>query len=102
MPRKTVRVGLASEFVAIALFALCELADPILDPRKAEGHVLAYRSWLPNPSETIGVRLTDEAMHPILPAGSIVAVDRSVTDPSKLHGQIVAARPNGKSDDSLA
>ena len=34
-------------------------------------------------------------MHPILPAGSIVAVDRSVTDPLKLHGQIVAARPDG-------
>ena len=33
-------------------------------------------------------------MHPILPAGSIVAVDRSVTDPLKLHGQIVAARPD--------
>ena len=34
-------------------------------------------------------------MHPILPAGSIVAVDRSVTDPAKLHGQIVAACPEG-------
>ena len=95
-PGKRLRAGVASEFVAIALYPLSELADPILDPGKAEGHVLAYRSWLPNPSETIGVRLTDEAMHPILPAGSIVAVDRSVTDPSKLHGQIVAARPNGK------
>ena len=35
-------------------------------------------------------------MHPILPVGSIVAVDRSVTDPLKLHGQIVAARPDGE------
>ena len=56
--------------------------------------MLAYRHWLPNPRDTIGVRLTDEAMHPILPAGSIVAVDRSVTDPRRLNGQIVAARPN--------
>jgi hypothetical protein len=39
--------------------------------------------------------LTDDAMHPILPAGSIVAVDRSITDPRKLHGQMVAARPDG-------
>ena len=56
---------------------------------------MAYRQWLPNPAETIATRLTDDAMHPILPAGSIVAVDRSVTDPRKLHGQIVAARPGG-------
>ena len=92
---ESVSDSVSSEFVAIALYPLSELADPILDPGTAEGHVLAYRSWLPNPSETIGVRLSDEAMHPILPAGSIVAVDRSVTDPRKLHGQIVAARPNG-------
>lgn len=34
-------------------------------------------------------------MNPILPAGSIVAVDRSVTDPLKFHGRIVAACPDG-------
>jgi SOS-response transcriptional repressor LexA len=84
----------ASEFVAIGLYPLSEIANPVLDPGRAEGHVLAYRHWLPNPTATIGVRLTDEAMHPILPVGSIVAVDRSVDDPFKLSGQIVAARPN--------
>jgi SOS-response transcriptional repressor LexA len=83
----------ASEFVAVGLYPLSEIGNPVLDPGKAEGHVLAYRHWIPNPSETIATRLTDEAMHPILPVGSIVAVDRSVTDPVKLHGQIVAARP---------
>ena len=35
-------------------------------------------------------------MHPILPAGSIVAIDRSMTDPLQLHGRIVAACPDGK------
>ena len=65
------------------------------DPVAAEGYVLAYRQWLPNPTETIATRLSDDAMHPILPAGSIVAIDRSITDPRKLHGQIVAARPDG-------
>jgi hypothetical protein len=84
----------ASEFVAIGLYPLYEIANPILDPGKLEGHVLAYRHWLPNPTETIGTRLTDDAMHPILPAGSIVAVDRSISDPQKLHGQIVAACPD--------
>ncbi len=86
----------ASEFVAVGLYPLAELADSSLQPAHLEGYVLAYRHWLPHPADTIGTRLTDDAMHPILPAGSIVAVDRSVTDPLKLHGQIVAAQPDGK------
>ena len=85
----------ASEFVAIGLYPLSALAAPILDYTRLEGHVLAYRHWLPHPSQTVGTRLGDDAMHPILPAGSIVAIDRSVTDPAKLHGQIVAACPDG-------
>jgi hypothetical protein len=85
----------ASEFVAVSLYPLADIAGTVLNPARAEGHVLAYRHWLPNPSETIATRLSDDAMHPILPAGSIVAVDRSVTDPLRLHGQIVAARPGG-------
>ncbi len=84
----------ASEFVAIGLYPLSEIGKPILDPARVEGHVLAYRHWLPNPTETIGTRLTDEAMHPTLSAGSIVAIDRSMTDPFELQGQIVAARPS--------
>jgi hypothetical protein len=85
----------ASEFVAIALYPLSEIAGPVLNPERIDGHVLAYRNWLPKPAETIGARLIDDAMHPILPAGSVVAIDRSVTHPQKLHGQIVAACPAG-------
>ena len=57
---------------------------------------MAYRQWLPNPSQTIGVRMTDDAMRPMLPAGSIVAIDRSITNPLQLHGRIVAACPDSK------
>ena len=71
----------ASEFVAIPLYPLSDIAGTVLDPARVEGHVLAYRHWLPKPAETIGARLTDDAMYPILPAGSIVAIDRSV-DPA--------------------
>jgi SOS-response transcriptional repressor LexA len=85
----------ASEFVAVALYPLVDIAGAVLNPARIEGHILAYRQWLPNPNETIATRLSDDAMHPILPAGSIVAVDRSVTDPLALNGQIVAARPGG-------
>jgi hypothetical protein len=84
----------ASEFVAVALYPLKEIAGA-LDPARIEGYVLAYQQWLRSPGETIATRLTDDAMHPILPAGSIVAVDRSTTDPRKLHGQMVAACPEG-------
>ena len=35
-------------------------------------------------------------MHPILSAGSVVAVDRAVTDPDQLQGKIVAASPEGR------
>jgi hypothetical protein len=83
----------ASSFVAVGLYPLNEIAVAPSDRTRPEGYVLAYRQWLPNPAETIATRLTDDAMHPILPAGSIVAVDRSITDPRKLHGQIVAACP---------
>ena len=82
-----------SEFVAIGLYPLSEIANPRLDPASAHGHVLTYRNWLPNPAHTVGTSLTDDAMHPILPIGSIVAVDRSITNPDDLRGQIVAARP---------
>jgi hypothetical protein len=86
----------ASEFVAVALYPLADIGAAVLNTARVEGHILAYRHWLPNPSDTIATRLIDDAMHPILPAGSIVAVDRSVTDPLSLHGQIVAARPGGE------
>ncbi len=86
-----------SDFVAISLVPLAELTrrpEPAAEP-KVEGHILAYRKWLPHPRETVGVRLTDEAMAPILPAGSVVAVDRAVTDPDRLQGRMVAAAPEG-------
>ncbi len=61
-----------------------------------EGHILAYRQWIPHPRETVAVQLQDDAMHPILPAGSVVAVDRAVRDPQQLQGKLVAAAPEGR------
>jgi transcriptional regulator with XRE-family HTH domain len=82
-----------SEFVAVSLVPLRELLRKPVDPTQVEGYIMAYRRWLPNPNETVGVRLEDDAMHPILPSGSIVAVDRSVTDLPALQGRLVAACP---------
>lgn len=84
-----------SDFVSINFYAMSELAKRPLDGSRVEGHVMACRQWLPNLEATIGVLLPDQAMQPILPAGSIVAVDRSVNEPARLHGRIVAACPDG-------
>jgi hypothetical protein len=82
-----------SDFVAVSLVPLSDLVSQAIDPSHVEGYIMAYRQWLPNPRETVGVRLQDDAMHPILPTGSIVAIDRSVTDPLLLQGRLVAACP---------
>ncbi len=84
-----------SEFVSVALIPLDALGSESADSDFADRHVLAYRAWLPHPKDTIAVRLEDEAMFPILPSGSVVAVDRSITDPQRLQGKMVAASPNG-------
>ncbi|MDR3618519.1 MAG: S24 family peptidase [Paludisphaera borealis] len=86
---------LTSEFEAVKLFPLDALAKPELDASRIEGHVLAYRHWLANPAQTVGVRMIDDSMNPILPSGSIVAIDRSITNPMELRGRIVAACPDG-------
>jgi SOS-response transcriptional repressor LexA len=86
---------LASDFAAVSLYPLAEIGTTVLDPSQVEGYIMAYRHWLPNPAQTIGVRMTDDAMHPILPIGSIAAIDRSMTNPLLLHGRIVAACPGG-------
>ena len=83
----------SSDFVAVSLVPLSELSSKKLNPDRVEGHILAYRDWLPHPRETVAVRLNDDAMFPILPAGSVVAVDRSLTEPQRLQGKMVAAMP---------
>ena len=86
----------ASEFVAINLLSMADLAGRAgPDDPSASGQILAYRKWLPHPRETVGVRLDDDSMAPILPAGSVVAIDRAVVDPAALQGRIVAAAPDG-------
>ena len=85
-----------SDFVAISLIPLAGLVR-FSEPTGSslDKHILAYRKWLPHPRETVGVRLLDDAMAPILPEGSVVAVDRAVTDPDRLQGRMVAACPDG-------
>jgi hypothetical protein len=87
--------GASSEFIAVSLIRLADLALPFVPPDRVLGQIQAYREWLPHPRETVAVRLDDDAMFPILPTGSVVAVDRSLTDPSKLQGKMVATNAEG-------
>jgi len=87
---------LMSDFVAVSLVPLHRLTKRGIDPTVEEGKILAYRHWLPNLSSTVAVRLLDDAMYPVLPAGSVVAIDRSVTEPENLQNQMVAAAPEGE------
>ena len=84
--------GSVSDFVAVDLIDLAALAAPMDDGTLPTGHILAYRQWIPHPKETVAVRLEDDSMNPILPAGSVVAIDRAVKDPMQLPGRLVAAR----------
>ena len=84
-----------SDFIAVGMVPLATLAERS-EPDPAGGYILAYRHWLPHPHQTVAVRLEDDAMHPILSAGSVVAVDRAVTDPETLQGKLVAASPDGR------
>ena len=85
-----------SDFIAISLVSMKDFSKPAEAGEGESGRILAYRKWLPHPKETVAVRLVDDSMAPILPAGSVVAVDRSVTDPVKLQGRMVAAAPEGQ------
>ena len=85
-----------SDFVAVSLVPIQALTSTDLEPSQLEGYIMAYRQWLPNPAETVGIRLTDDAMYPILPAGSIVAIDRSRKDIQTLQGRMVAVCPEGE------
>jgi SOS-response transcriptional repressor LexA len=87
----------ASDFVAVDLVSPAALmggANP--NANRTGAHILAYRQWIPHPRDTVAVRLEDDAMRPILPAGSVVAVDRSMRDPEPLQGRMVAAAPEGR------
>ncbi|QEH36024.1 hypothetical protein OJF2_45820 [Aquisphaera giovannonii] len=82
----------APDFAAIPVYPPEAIGRSTPHPSQAEGYVMAYRRWLPNPSRTIGLRIRDDSMSPILPPGSVAAMDASSSDPYQLHGRIVVAR----------
>ena len=86
----------ASEFAAVGVVPLSEIGRRTVDPTQVVSYVMAYRDWLPHAAETVAARLEDDAMYPVLPEGSVVAIDKSLDDPRALQGRMVAACPDGK------
>ena len=60
-----------------------------------EGFCLVYESWAKRPEDYICVRVKGDSMEPILPDGSIVAINLKNRAPGRLKGKIVAARHGG-------
>ncbi len=80
---------------------------PIISPRASEttpsavpGNpaVMVAREWLPHPNQTVAIQISDDSMHPVLPIGSIVAVDSVQTDLDQLNGKLIAYRPDEQSE----
>lgn len=56
-----------------------------------EGYAVTYRAWCQNPEMTTCVRVHGDSMSPLLPDGSIVAINHQECCPEKLKGKIIAA-----------
>lgn len=81
------------DFVSIPLLADAAAAGPaaVVDERDVEDYVVMYRDWVPHPAQTKCLRVKGDSMHPVLPSGSLVAVDATMREPRDLNGAIVAA-----------
>ncbi|WP_152051116.1 helix-turn-helix domain-containing protein [Tautonia marina] len=83
------------EFVTVGVVNSEDLAGDV-SPLRAIDSILVYHGWLKHPKSTVALRVEDDAMHPILPIGSMVAVDCAIRSAEELQGRIVAARVEGR------
>ncbi len=93
-PGETFEDGV-EDYVPLSLVPLASVCPHRTEQIETEGQILADRQWIPNPSETVAARLEDDAMAPILPRGSVVAIDVSNRDPSTLAGRLAVACVEG-------
>jgi phage repressor protein C with HTH and peptisase S24 domain len=83
-----------SDFYILPLYADEAAAGEPLEMRdtEIEGPAIIHRNWCPHPETTDYVRIasTGTSMEPTIPAGGIVTIDRTQTDPAALVGKVVA------------
>lgn len=86
--------NVSDQFYVLPLYCDEAAAGEPLDMRdtEIEGPAILHRDWCPHPAMTDYVRVSSSgtSMEPTIPAGSIVTIDRSQTEPDKLVGCIVA------------
>lgn len=92
--------GAMADFYVLPLYADEVAAGEPLEVRDTavEGPAVIHRAWCPHPDKTDYVRVssTGTSMEPTIPAGAIVTIDHTYTDPHMLVGKIVAiARREG-------
>ena len=85
-----------SNYVSMQVISLDHVGQADQGTPPALGQVLADRSWIPNPEQTVAAGIEDNAMAPILVPGSVVAIDRNILEPSALSGRIVVVRVQGR------
>ncbi len=62
-----------------------------IDDNDIEGYAVIYRAWCQNPEMTTCVRVRGDSMFPLLPDGSIVAINHQESSPERLRGKVIAA-----------
>lgn len=80
------------DFVRIRLVSLTELGRSDLEEADSHGVVQVDRSWIANPGDTVASTVEDDSMSPILPMGSLIAVDFSTREFDDFEGRLVVAR----------
>jgi len=86
-------IEIDDEYVSVPLLSDAAAAgSPTeIDEDHVEGRCVIYRGALRNPDHTTCVWVRGDSMQPVLPNGSIVAVNHARTDIADLDGKIVAA-----------
>lgn len=80
-----------SAFVRLPLLEIAELINFQMTRFAQRDSFLAYREWVPNPENSVCVRVENEAMKPHLPESSVAVVDLSQNKPESLHSRMVVA-----------
>ncbi len=88
--------GKVSSYVSMDVLPIDRVGRDDPGPPPHLGQVLADSSWIPHPEHTVAARIEDDAMSPILVAGSVVAVDLSQREPGNLSGRIAVVRVKGR------
>ena len=92
------KIPVAPQLVAIPLLEVVAAShgeqgdsSAILHDAPVESMIAAPREWCPNPSATTCLRVRGNSMMPLITDGSILVVDSSQIDSTKLNGKVVIA-----------